>query len=436
LPDDARRLVRLLEETRRRTLALVEPLDDAAVEEQHHPLMSPLAWDLGHVAAFEDLWLIRALTHRDAEAELSLEVRFDALRHGRAARGSLALPSREEALRELAQVRERALDVLVEVDLDRAESPLARSGFIWRMVAQHEAQHQETMLQSLQLLGGCAARIPFEEPAASVPDVDDEARVRIPAGPFELGTDNHTTAYDNERPRHRVEVDAIEIDRYPVTNRRFAAFVEDGGYERPELWCERGWAWRTGAGAESPLDWEGDDVVRFGRRKRRDPREPVQHVSWFEADAFARWAGGRLPTEAEWEKAARFDPASSECLASSWRDDDFDDGGKLRAARANVDHVAGGPAPVGSYPESASPCGTEQMLGDVHEWTASRFDPYPGFEAFPYPEYSEVFFGGDWYVLRGSSWAARPQLARSTYRNWDHPQRRQLFAGLRIAHDV
>jgi iron(II)-dependent oxidoreductase len=230
-----------------------------------------------------------------------------------------------------------------------------------------------------------------------------EGRVALAGGRFEIGAGPHGFAYDNERPRHEVELGAFEIDRAPVTNGAYLGFVEDGGYERRELWTDAGWAWRERAGAQRPLYWTADGRERrFDRIEPIEPELPAMHVCWHEADAYARWAGGRLPTEAEWEAAATTVGAG---------------------ARGNLDQLDFGPGPAGPF------------VGDCWEWTATAFDGYPGFRAFPYREYSEVFFGAGYRVLRGASWATRPSLARPSFRNWDRPERRQIMSGFRCAYD-
>jgi iron(II)-dependent oxidoreductase len=249
-----------------------------------------------------------------------------------------------------------------------------------------------------------------------------------------MGTSVEPWALDNERPSHTVDVRPFWIDTVPVTNEDFARFLDAGGYDDPRWWSAEGWAYRQKADLEAPLFWtrDGGDWLRrrFGVVEPVPADEPVQHVCWYEADAYARWAGRRLPTEAEWEKAARFDPATGRSRRYPWGDDD------PTPVRANLGGGALHPAPAGSYPEGASALGVRQLIGDVWEWTSSDFQPYPGFRAFPYREYSEVFFGTDYKVLRGGSWAADQIACRGTFRNWDYPIRRQIFAGFRTARDA
>jgi gamma-glutamyl hercynylcysteine S-oxide synthase len=409
----------LLAEARRRTLALVESVSDEDLDRVHDPLMSPLVWDLGHIAAFEDLWLAQR-TGGLPPLRPDLAVVYDAAETPRADRGDLPYLRRAEALEFMAATRARSLDVLERV---------ARVGPVWEMVVQHEHQHNETMLQTLQLADP-GVYSPERRPLPAAGAVS-AGMVRIDAGPFPLGEPDAEFAYDNERPQHTVEVAAFEIDRAPVTNGAYLEFVKDGGYRRRDLWTAEGWAWRETNSVERPLYWTADGRVRsFDRIQPLDPGLPVMHVSWYEADAFARWRGARLPTEEEWEKAASWDDGAGEKHRFPWGDGPPDE------SLANLDQLGFGPAPAGAYEEGASPYGVLGMAGDCWEWTASDFGGYPGFRAWPYREYSEVFFGGRYKVLRGGSWATRPTVARTTFRNWDHPQRRQLFAGFRCAVDV
>ncbi|MBS1869076.1 MAG: ergothioneine biosynthesis protein EgtB [Actinobacteria bacterium] len=413
-----------LQDTRDRTLALVAHLDDDALERVHSPLMSPLVWDLGHIAAFEDLWLAR----RGAGLELlraDLAEVYDAFETPRAQRGELPYLRRDEAIAYLADVRERALQAGT------------RDPLLLELVLRHEQQHTETMLQTMELARLPAPHAPLDAPATADPalaGLSGLELVEVPAGPCTLGAGADGFAYDNERPRHARELPAFRIGRAPVTNEAFMAFVAGGGYERPEWWSREAWAWKEQYDIERPAGWTTDGREwRMDRCVPLDPRKPVVHVSWFEADAFARAHGARLPTEAEWEKAATWDQGTQAARPQPWGAEPASD---AIASHANVDQRAFGTVPVGSHPGGASPAGCLGMIGDVWEWTASRFDGYPGFAAHPYREYSEVFFGGDYRVLRGGSWATRARVATPTFRNWDHPQRRQIFAGLRIAKDA
>ena len=432
--DDSRKVADALERYRRRTFQLIEPLTYDDLHRQHDSIMSPLVWDVGHVGNFEEVWLLRQLADRDPH-DLRLDDMYNPFDNPRWTRGDLPLLNREEAIEYIGEVRGEVVDVLGRIELDPA-NPLHRDWYVFRMVIQHEAQHQETVLQALDLRDDLD---PY--PAAAMPTarngrhVDDTDRIHIPGGPFLLGTDDRRVAYDNERPQHRVEVAAFGIDRFPVTNRRFSSFVDAGGYDDPAWWSEDGWEWRTSSGTEAPQGWlprlgGGWLIRRFGHVLDLDPTEPVQHVSFHEAEAFATFSGGRLPTEVEWEKAATWGPDAVEPRIYPW--------GEARPTprHANIGQQRFGPATVGLYPSGASAYGVEQLLGDVYEWTSSPFVGYPGFTTFPYPEYSEVFFDDvEYRVLRGASWATSRVVARNTFRNWDYRIRRQIFSGLRLAWD-
>jgi len=314
--------------------------------------------------------------------------------------------------------------------LDRTpleDGELVRDGFVWRMVVQHEHMHDETMLATLQLRGGTRT-LPPDAPLPPGRPVGPHDDVLVPGGQSQMGTSTDPWALDNERPAHAVHLDAFRIDRVPVSNRQYAAFVEAGGYADPRHWHPTGFAHLRSAGRTAPMTWRPDGtLVRFGEVQPIDPDEPVQHVCFWEADAYARWAGRRLPTEQEWEKACGWDPVGGRLRRYPWGDED------PTPQLANLGGRAARPAPVGAYPAGASAYGVEQLVGDVWEWTSSGFDAWPGFRAFPYPEYSDVFFGGDFRCLRGGSWATHPTAVRTTFRNWDLPIRRQIFAGFRTA---
>lgn len=442
-----------LREARDRTLRLVAPLSDSDVTRQHSPLMSPIVWDLGHIAHFEEVWLLENIDGTGPGAE-GLRGIYDAFRHPRATRDLLPLPDRAACLDYLADVRRHVLRRMEALD-PRAESPLLRGGYVFNMVLQHEYQHNETILQTLQLMEGEPYKgdAPGAGPRAMKlrgsgaeadganagrcnrpHDPSAHDMVRFPGGDVSIGTDDRSRAYDNERPRTRLRVEPFRIDRHAVDNAAFMEFIAADGYRSDAHWSEAGLDWRAGEGAEAPLFWfrrDGEWWTRtLGRETPVDPALPVCHVSWYEADAFARRAGKRLPTEVEWEVAAGWDPARERALRYPWGDE------PATPSRANLDAVRPGPAPPGSHPGNVSPLGCYGMIGDVWEWTSSHFLPYPGFEAFPYPEYSEVFFGDEFRVLRGGSWATRPGAIRNTFRNWDYPERRQIFSGFRCASDA
>ncbi|MGZ4438306.1 MAG: ergothioneine biosynthesis protein EgtB, partial [Nocardioidaceae bacterium] len=357
---------------------------------------------------------------------------YDAFEHPRAARPQLPMLRPDEAGDYIGLVRRKVLGALEDLRLD-AGDPLLDDGFVFGMVLQHEHQHDETMLATHQLRRGVPV-LPAGDalPAPVAPVTTTE--VVVPAGPFTMGTSADPWSYDNERPAHQRHLGAFAIDTTPVTNAAYRAFVEAGGYDDERLWGEAGWRWRCESGKRAPAFWfrEGGSWQRrrFGRVEPLPDAEPVQHVCWHEADAYARWAGRRLPTEAEWEKAASWDPATATKRRFPWGDDG------PTPDRANLGQQRFRPVQAGSFPAGASPYGVLQMLGDVWEWTSSEFTGYPGFTSYPYKEYSEVFFDAGYKVLRGGSWATDPLAVRTTFRNWDHPIRRQIFAGFRTARDV
>jgi iron(II)-dependent oxidoreductase len=403
-------LVAALSGARKATLRIVEPVEDEKLVAQVSPIMSPLVWDLAHIGWFEELWLIRRLANDEPPIERFDEL-YDAFQHARGQRSRLPILTPPKARAYLESVRRRALELLDGVTLDESD-PLLRSAYVYGLVLQHELQHQETMLQTLQLSGITYATPPHDD-LRTPPEPED---LLVPAGSFTLGTNSEPWAYDNEQPEHVVELPAFWIERHPVTNERFAQFIEDGGYRTRHYWSDDGWRWLREERVEAPLSWQrahgGWIRRRFGRSEPVPPAEPVQHISFYEAEAVAAWAGKRLPTEAEWERAAQ-----------GAADGD-----------ANLGRESFGPQPVAR--RATSSVGCDCMLGDVWEWTSSVFTDYPGFTAFPYAEYSEVFFGDDHRVLRGGSWATDALVARLTFRNWDYPQRRQLFSGVRLAVDA
>ena len=413
---------------RERTTELYAPLAEADLLRTPDPIMSPPIWDLGHIAAYEELWL--ACTVGGGASEYpDLQRAYDAFETPRAQRTKVTLLDPDGCRAYLQSVRERSLDALSRVALE-TDDPLIADGFAFEMVAQHEAQHTETVLQTLQMFTDGTYR-PTRRGGPSAAGTMADERIALTGGRFAMGAASGGFTYDCERPRHDALVGDFVIDRLPVSNERHLAFIADDGYARRDLWSPEGWAWRTANEVEAPQYWqrEGEKwlVRHFDLTAPVDPSHPVAHVSWYEADAHARWAGGRLPTEAEWEFAAasRTTPSAR-----------FPWGDAPSEGRANLDQRMFGTAPVGAYVDGAAESGCLQMLGDVWEWTSTPFSGYPGFRAYPYSEYAEVFFDQGYRVLRGGSWATQPVAARTTFRNWDLPQRRQIFAGFRIVWDA
>ncbi len=422
-------LVEALHKARQRTLDLVAPFSGAELEQVHSTLMSPLAWDLGHIAAFEDLWLVHRYGDRPLLRADLVEV-YDAMETPRAGRGDLPFLGASEARDYLDEVRARTLEVIDDRGL--------ADGLLHGLVLRHEQQHNETMLQTMQLgrLGGRlgAERRTSSNGGSSTPTGLE--LVQVAGGGCTLGApprgESSWFSYDNERPLHRTDVRAFGIGRHPITNASYLRFVEGGGYRRRDWWSDEGWAWKEDYDITRPGGWTPDHEGerRLGTLTPLDPRRPVVHVSWFEAEAFAEAHGLRLPTEAEWEKAATWDQETQVALRYPWGNQT-----PVPGVHANLDLANIGPAPAGAYPNSASPSGVLGLIGDVWEWTASEFTAYPGFRAHPYREYSEPFFDAGFRVLRGGSWATAHRLATATFRNWDFPERRQIFSGFRTARD-
>jgi iron(II)-dependent oxidoreductase len=370
-----------LEYARGRTFSLIEHLEDEQLERVFSPIMSPLVWDLGHIAAYEDLWLAHRLGGREL-LRPDLAALYDAFETPRAIRGDIETLGPDDARAYLAEVRARTVQSLGERGVG--------DGVICEMVIRHELQHGETMRQAMVIAGllgeaDAAARdTPLPAPEGGRDQgaaAGGEDWVELPGGPFAMGAPSEGFAYDNERPRHEHRTPSFQIARRPATNADWLRFAELGGYEREELWSEEGWAWL--GELEQPRAQAMHPAIVAGH-----PQAPACQVSWHEAQAFARAHDARLPSEAEWEKAATLEGSPLEGVGRVW------------------------------------------------EWTESTFRGYPGFVAHPYREYSEVFFGEDYRVLRGGSWATDGRVANPRFRNWDLPQRRQIFAGVRLARDA
>ena len=393
-------------DARARTLGLIADLDDEQLRVPYLPTINPLLWEACHAAYFHELWVLRRGAGREPLLP-NVDELFDSVSIDHELRWRLPVPSREECVAYLNGVRDGVLDV-IERGVEDAE--------LRRMIQyaiHHEDMHAEALTYTRQTLAyprpSCD---PVRELESCAPVAPGDAHFE--AQTFEMGArPDCEFCFDNEKWAHPVEVDAFAIARTAVSEGEFAAFVEDDGYARRELWTPEGWTWVQAAQAGLPLFWRR---TRSGELERRHfdqwtplaPTRAIQHVCWYEADAFARWAGRRLPTEAEWELAAS----------------------RGGAGAANLDGCSGGPVDVAAFATCDTHDGCRQMLGNVWEWTSTTFAPYPGFVADMYEDYSQTSFNLR-KVLRGGAWATRSRLMRPTLRNFFQQSRRDVFAGLR-----
>jgi iron(II)-dependent oxidoreductase len=430
--EQAERIALELTEARAETLRLFDLAEESVLHRSPGFGYRPIIWHLAHMGAFEGYWLLQKLCGQ-APLDERYERVFDPIRTPR--EESKDLPSRREMEGYLLRVRGGVLAALDRFDFNDTD-PLKAGGYIFQLVLEHERQHQETLCYLFQLLDPSTKARPDHLSPAAFDGTTAAAgvMVSIPAGAFLLGAPWDSFAYDNERPAHEVTLPAFRIARAPVTNGEYARFVEEGGYERREFWTEEGWQWREKEGWQCPLSWrrEGGAWVARGMFDEGELRvdHPVTGVSWFEAEAYARFAGKRLPTEAEWERAASWDISSGSKRRYAWGDEPPDD------ARANYGRRHWGTTPVGRHPRGASAAGCLDMTGNVWEWTSTPFESFPGFEPYPYPEYSQEWFDGDHRVLKGGSWATSASVLRTSFRNFFRRPFRIAFAGLRLAEDA
>ena len=423
-------LAGMLVDSRKRTLELVGDLSDEQMIGPQLRLVNPPLWEIGHLAWFQERWNLRRITDEEFAPSTVLERGdefYDSMEVAHDDRWELPLLSREETLSYMQRVLDETLHRL------HTEGPTPKAEYFARLAAFHEDMHDEAFTYTLQTHGLPAPPISDYDPSIldGQPTGPFEGDAEIPGGEFMLGaTRDIGFVFDNEKWAHPVQVSAFEISRAPVTNEQFRTFVDDGAYLRQELWSEEGLRWLGETGAEHPVYWSrvGDEWYQrhFDKTGPLNPHAPVIHVNWYEAEAYCRWAGGRLPTEAEWELAA-----STGSDGSTGRKRLYPWGETLPEPRhANLDGRLLGPVDVAAFPEGDSASGCRQMMGNVWEWCADDFGPYPGFVRDPYKEYSEPWFG-DHKVQRGGSWATRGRLLRNTWRNFALPDRRDLFAGFR-----
>lgn len=421
-PVSTTRLTEYLADARARTLELVDDLDPEQLMGPRLDIVNPLLWEIGHVAWFHEYFALRRLgggLPRMANADglynsstVPHDVRWD-----------LPLPSRADTLEYMAQVHEAMIDRF------NGEQATEQETALYLLTTYHEDMHDEAFIYTRQTLGYQAPRFA----AAGSLRVENTGALSGDAAiggvAFQLGsTPSAVFVFDNEKWAHQVRVQPFRIARAPVTNTEFLAFVIEGGYRRRQFWSEDGWRWRSEAQAEHPLYWipQGASWAerRFDGVEPLHPYRPVSHVNWYEADAWCRWAERRLPTETEWEAAATTEPASTCKRRYPWGND------PPFAHHANLDGSMLGTADVAAFPEGDSAWGCRQMLGNVWEWTATTFVPYPGFSPDVYEDYSAPWFGSR-KVLRGGAWATRSRMITGTYRNFFTPERRDIIAGFR-----
>jgi iron(II)-dependent oxidoreductase len=421
--------------TRAETLALFDMAREDDLRASPGFGFRPVIWHLAHIGVFEAYWLLQKL-NGEAVPDERYERIFDPIKTPR--EDSKNLPTRPEMERYLSNVRERVVRHLERSEFDES-NPLARDGYVFRLVLEHEEQHQETLAYLLQLLEPSKKTRPSEiesqnlETSERLPSLTREM-ASVEEGSFLMGSVWNAFAYDNELPPHTVHVPAFKIDKLLTTNEEYAEFIAEGGYTRREWWSDEGWAYCLNENWKFPLYWtqqnRGWRVQTMFDEGVLEPLHPVAGVSWYEAEAYARFRGKRLPSEAEWEKAASWDEKRKVKGRFAWGDE------RPCVKLCNFDNRFWATTAVGSFPEGASARGCMDMTGNVWEWTSDAFAGYPGFKPFPYTEYSEVWFDGDHRVLKGGSWATRASILRVSFRNFFRRHFRIAFAGIRCAADA
>ena len=419
-------LIEALSDARAVELQLLDGLSDVEMLGTQDHFVEPPIWEVGHVGWFQEWWILR---HLDGAAPLlpGSDGIYDAFHVSYTRRWDHAYPSRAATLRYITDVLCRCI-----ARLDGRE-PTRDEIYFYTLAALHEDMHAENLTLILQTHGYRRPTLTHFDPVWAEPPIDPSYRphdVSVPGASFRLGAArDEPFVFDNEKWEHRVDVAPFHIASTPVTNAEFRAFVDDGGYLTRACWSRRGWDWRRRSDAEHPLFWVRDCDGRWCARQfdalaPLEPWHPVVHVNWYEADAYCRWAGRRLPTEAEWEMAATLDVVTGEKRRFPWGDE------PPTPDRASLDHRAGGTIDVRALPCGDSSAGCRQMIGNVWEWVDDTFSPYPGFVCDPYAEYSQPYFGQK-KVLRGGAWTTRTRLIRPTWRNFYKRQRRNILAGFR-----
>ena len=414
-----------------RTQELVQGLTGDQLMGPKLDLVNPLLWEIGHLAWFHETFILRGLDGVDSIIS-DADALYDSMKVAHDTRWDLPLPSLKDTLAYRESVRDRLLARLGEGEADERDS------YFYQLTVFHEDMHDEAFTSTRQTLG-------FPEPGFAAAGAGKRADAgaglwlgdaEVPGGSHKLGAaEGAPFVFDNEKWAHEVQVAPFSIGRAQVNNTEYRGFVEEGGYRRREFWDSEGWAWREREDAEHPVYWQGDGanwiVRRFAAMEALAPHQPVIHVNWYEASAYCRWAGRRLPTEAEWDVAASRAPApDGRNLTADKRRYPWGDAPPDRTF-ANLDGAALGCVDVGAHANGDSAFGCRQMLGNVWEWTASVFGPFPGFSPDPYKDYSAPWFRERQRVLKGGAWATRGRMIGNSYRNFFTPERRDVFAGFR-----
>ncbi len=420
-------LILQLEDARSRTLTLIKGLDDAQLMGPRLPIVNPLRWEVGHAAYFHEYWVLRQHLG-EAPGRPDVDTLYDSITIFHDERWDLPLPPMPETLAYMRRVLEREQAHLTDDGAD------PKRDYLVQYAVFHEDMHTEAFTYTRQTLNYPAPAIGVSpDPAWEAGSLGGDAEV--PGGTFHLGgRPEDGFVFDNEKWAHPLEVAPFRIARAAVSNGEYADFVDDGGYGRRGLWDDEGWSWLESAGLEHPVYWRrgpaGWEIRRFDQWQPLPLSAAVIHVSWYEARAYCRWAGRRLPTELEWEVAAAGQPAADgRGLAPEKRRYPWGDA-RPDPTRANLDGGALGTIDVGALPAGDSAFGCRQMIGNAWEWTSTVFGPYPGFTPDMYQDYSQPLFG-ETRVLRGGGWATRGRLIRNTWRNYYGPERNDVFAGFR-----
>jgi gamma-glutamyl hercynylcysteine S-oxide synthase len=384
----------------------------------------PLLWHLAHIGVYQNYWVLQRCAGQPS-INPKYDIYFDPIQTPR--EEAPKLPDRCEIDAYLEETSRRVEAFLAQADLQRPYNGSLTPAYVVELVYQHECQHQETIAFVLQSL-------PYESKKSGPPPHDgartsSPGEILVPATRAPIGARSGAFAYDNELPRHTVDVAEFSIDCDLTTNAEYAAFIEAGGYERRALWSDDGWKWKESAGVRRPLYWSEPPYFERGFFAQTELRKdaPVSGISWYEADAYANFRGKRLPTELEWEVAAAWDPQKNAMRRFAWGDEPRDQ--RLHLPEFTT-------LPVGQRTDSTSALGVRDVINNLWQWTASPFAGYPGFAAYPYPEYSQAWFDGDHYVARGGSWFSWPALTRTSFRNFYRRHFRPAFIGIRCARDA